>query len=335
MRRRCLRSLCALGPPVVLGLLAVLVACGPPSPTAAAEPVWADSTGEYIVGGTLAEVYGAERVLVNGFPLHITTGPGSMIAPGTGLGTPMTPALVSGRNEAAVEVVPAVFGSAAGLEVGPVRFQMWVEAPDGSVVPGTERGLAHVDSVVTAWGADLAARWGRWGPAALDSARTWAQGHPVRVAVSFERPGGARPTDGAPSFDGVFREAPVIRGTPADSARLRAYAAELGALMARRDTAALWAAFEGRYADEFVWWGGAEAVGEDSAAAVAGARGRLVFERPVPFGAADVRLRSWSGGRVWEAYRDGARGLLEPGDRSTWQPVYVGEGPDGRLRVVR
>ena len=172
------------------------------------------------------------------------------------------------------------------------------------------------------------------GPA-LDSARAWARAHPVVVATSFVRPGGSRPSDGGPAFDGVFRRAPVIRGAAADSARLRRYAVHLGRLMAEADTAALWEAFEPAYADAFAAAGGADGVGQDSASFMAGTRSRVVMSRAVTFEAEDVRLRSWSGGRVWELYRDGADGLFQGLERGPFREVYVGEGADGRLRVVR
>ena len=313
-------------------------ACGPAgTPPASAGAAPAGSTGEYVVAGSLDEVYGAVRVLVNGFPpVRLPTdGVIARYAPGTGLGTYATPALVSGENVAAVEVVPAVFGSPSGPAVGPVRFRAWVEAPDGTTVPGTERPAAHVDSVVAAWTAELGARWAGWsrgGGAAEDSARAWAQRRPVRVEMRFARPGGA--ADGAPSFDAVFRDAPVIAGTPADSARLRAYAVQLRDLTAARDTAALWAAFAPKYADEFTAAGGTDGVGQDSASFMAGTRSRVVMSGAVPFGGSDVRLRSWAGGRVWELYRDGADGLLQVGGLGPFRSVFVAE-VDGRLRVVR
>ena len=308
-------------------------ACGPAgTPPASAGAAPAGSTGEYVVAGSLDEVYGAVRVLVNGFPpVRLPTdGVIARYAPGTGLGTYATPALVSGENVAAVEVVPAVFGSPSGPAVGPVRFRAWVEAPDGTTVPGTERPAAHVDSVVAAWTAELGARWAGWsrgGGAAEDSARAWAQRRPVRVEMRFARPGGA--ADGAPSFDAVFRDAPVIAGTPADSARLRAYAVQLRDLTAARDTAALMAEFAPSVDARYRQSGAA-----DSAAFYERNRQAFVLDDPAPFGAPDVGLRSWAGGRVWELTRPGARPLLS-GPGGAVRAVYVGEGPDGALRVVR
>ena len=313
----------------------------------------------------LAAVTGAVTTLVNGLPVGDRLGFMAALAPGTGVDAYMTPALVSGRNTASVEVVPFLTRAGGSVAPLPVRLRVWVEAPDGSVVAGTERGAAHVDSVVAVWTAELRSRWAGWvraedsvfaarpgllealadsaesgarsaaygaGPA-LDSARAWAARNPVRVATAFERPGGG--ADGQPAFDAVVRDARAIAGTPADSARLRAFAVRLLALTAARDTAALWEAFEPKYADEFLWWGGAEGVGEDSVSFMAGTRDRVVMSEAAPFEASDVRLRSWAGGRVWELHRDGADGLFQGSGGGPYREVYVGEGPGGELRVVR
>ena len=136
----------------------------------------------------------------------------------------------------------------------------------------------------------------------------------------------------------MFRDAPVIAGTPADSARLRAYGARLLALASGR-TAEDGASYYDEMAPSVADWTllyGKTAIPSDSlrrrwaANAVSGKRGALV-----PFGTPDVRLRSWAGGRVWELYRDGEERLLSDLDGGGGPaPVFVGE-VDGRLRVVR
>ena len=324
---------------VLLSAWALLASCE--SGPAAAQPdhVGRDSTGQYSVRFEVAEFRGAYTLAANGFPVErppfrIDGRPGQEFA---GF---LTPALVSGRNVAAVEVVPDVSGGA----VGPLRFRMWVEGPDGSVVPGTERGAAHVDSVVAAWASDLRGRWAGWGPSAADSARAWAEAHPVRVETAWVRPGGGRPSDGQPSFDAVFRDAPAIGGTAADSARLRAYAVRLGRLLAAAATdtsaaAALYDEFGPAVSDETGWY----RVTADGtrAGAVAEVAGEWSGHFQSDFGSAEVGLRSWAGGRVWEVYRTDA----PPGGEEAlfvakeslggaWVRVYVGE-VDGQLRVVR
>ena len=317
---------------------------------------------EYAVDGEVVDLSGRLTILANGFPVHKDGIYGTLRA-GTSLRKRLTPALVSGENVAAYEVVPFLSRTADGVSARPVRFTMWVEAPDGSEVEGTRRGVAASDSAFARWERALGGRWAEWAAAedsvlaarpglltaladsvasdphagaygvgpALDSARAWAAANPVVVETHFVRSGA--PTDIQPSFDAVFREAPVIAGTARDSSRLRAYAVRLRDLTADRDTAALWASFAPKYADEFAWWGGADGVGEDSASFLAGTRSRVVVGDLVPFEAADVRLRSWAGGRVWELYRDGADGLLAR-PSGMFREVYVGE-VDGELRVVR
>ena len=355
-----------VGAAALAALALARAACEPAAGHAASAPAPpCEPTGEYTVGGSLDAVHGAVRVLVNGFPgwpagdLDLV----AMEAPGAGLGTPMTPALVSGRNDVAVEVVPAVRGPVGGGPVaGPARLRVWVCGPDGRVVPGTERGS---DPALAAWRAELARRWPAWraaedsvlradpalaadlaealaadpgaavmgrGPA-LDSARAWARANPVVVRTHFVRPSGpdGRPSDGEPSFDGVFRGGPVIGGTAADSARLRAYAVRLLALTAARDTAALVAelapAAERRYV--------VSATSEPSEAWLARFRRSVVVSEPdLDWGASDVELTSWAGGRVWQLARRGARGRLLTSRTGTHRgPVYVAE-VDGRLRVV-
>ena len=249
-------------------------------------------SGEYEVVFEAVDLSGSYVLTANGFPVERP--PLTIRArPGQEFGAFLTPALVSGENRAAVEVVPSVRRTSGGVAAGPVRLRLWVEGPDGSVVPGSARGVAASDSAFGRWRAELERRWPGWvaaedsalaadpalaraladsvgrdpragaygvGPA-LDSARAWAAAHPVVVATAFVRPGGARPSDGAPSFDAVFRSAPVIRGTAADSARLRDYAVRLRDLTVARDTAALWDEFEPAFADDYLVWGGAEGTG--------------------------------------------------------------------------
>ena len=317
---------------------------------------------EYAVNGEAVDLAGQLTILANGFPVH-QDGVYGMRQAGASLKKRLTPALVSGRNEAAYSVVPFLSRSSAGVAATPVRFTMWVEAPDGSVVPGTARGVAASDSASAAFERGLRARWAGWARAedsllaarpgllraladsvgsdphasaygagpALDSARAWAARNPVVVRTSFVRSGGAERTpDGQPSFDAVFRDAPVIGGAAADSARLRAYAVRLGALQLARDTAAAFAEFEPAFAARFAVGGGAAAIGMDSTALMARLRDQSIVAGPgeVPVTPAEVGLRSWAGGRVWELYRGAGDPLLDN------LRVYVGE-VGGALRVVR
>ena len=351
---------------------ALLAGCGSdarPSPAAPCGP------GPYVAVVVLDAVRGAERVTANGYPLHVTYGPGSAMSPGSEVARPLTPALVSGRNAVVAAVAPAV--EAAGLDrtapprVGPARFRAWVCGPGGAVVAGDPASAAASDSAFAAWRAAFSARWPGWvaaedsalaadpaladslaalvardrvaaatgaGPA-LDSARAWAAAHPVAVAVAFVRPGGGSPSDGEPSFDAVLRDAPVIGGTPADSARLRAYAVRLRDLAAAGDTA-LRSEVVRSVGDAYARRGRplppADSLDRAWAAAAAEGTGWFMWgPGDAPFEAGDVRLRSWAGGRVWELYRDGADGLFQGPGRGPFKEVFVGEGPGGALRVVR
>jgi hypothetical protein len=332
---------------------------------------------EYAVDGEAVDLAGHLTILANGFPVHEDAVFGRRRA-GASLRKRLTPALVSGENVAAYEVVPFLSRTAGGVAARPVRFTMWVEAPDGSEVGGTRRGVAASDSAFAAWERALAARWAGWAAAedslfearpallaaladsvasdphagaygvgpALDSARAWSQANPVRVATSFVRPGGVgRPSDGAPSFDAVFREAPVIQGTPADSARLRAYAVRLRDLIDARDGSAVYDEFAVSVDHSFEFRGVAPPPRDSLRALWAlDADGDEWFFSTgggvESYEASDVMLRSWAGGRVWELYREGADGLLQAPPRAVdaatvSSEVYIGAGPNGRLRVVR
>lgn len=260
----------------LLVLFAVL-GCGsdaPPSATpfdrAPASPV-CEVRGEYHVVTVYDAVRGSPRVLTNGYPIHFTYSPGSSAAPGNTVGRNITTALVSGRNEVVVAVAPSVSSPAGGAPSGgPARFRAWVCSPDGEVVVAADAAAA--DSAFVVWERELRARWPAWAAAensayrarpaladsfaavvaedaawasvgvgvALDSARAWAAREPVAVRLVFERGAG----DGQPSFDALFREAPVLAGTAADSARLRAYAVRLRDLSVADDGAALYDEFE-------------------------------------------------------------------------------------------
>ena len=260
-------------------------------------------------------------VTVNGFPVE--AGPGAVTY--EGFEADATPALVSGENVVAVRMRPLLGRAGDRLQVGRPSLSVRAACADGS---GAALGAGEVSAAHGAWRSGLARRWARWrsGPGALDSARAWAGRHPAVAEARFTRPAGA-----APSFDGVFRGGPVIAGTPADSARLRAYAVRLLALTAARDTAALVdelaPAAERRYV--------VSATSEPSEAWLARFRRSVVVSEPdLDWGASDVELTSWAGGRVWQLARRGARGRLLTSRTGTHRgPVYVAE-VDGRLRVV-
>ncbi|WP_420457098.1 hypothetical protein [Rubrivirga sp.] len=166
------------------------------------------------------------------------------------------------------------------------------------------------------------------------------EANPLVAEAVFVRPGGRSPADGAPSFDAVFREAPVIAGTPADSARLRAYAVRLRDLLDGADAEGIYREIGPAINDSVgTYQVTAEGTRERDLDDIRRewTRFRTDFDEP------DVGLRSWAGGRVWELYRDdevagalGKRALLLRGDDriETWLRLYVGE-VGGELRVVR
>jgi hypothetical protein len=162
-------------------------------------------------------------------------------------------------------------------------------------------------------------------PGALDSIRAWAQRHPLTVSTTFDNEAG-------PDFSRIFEEAPIIEGTPADSARLRDYAMRLRDLMARKDTAALFEEFrpsiEGRFrAHSF----------SDRTAFMKKNRNAVVLEDAIlEFSREEVKIRAWCGGRVWELWREGSENQMffERPSGYGMGELYVAE-LDGELQVVR
>ena len=297
---------------------------------------------------------------------------------------PLGPGLVSGRNEAAFRVQPQLRrGGSAGpsgygreLVVPGQRFalRVWggqgLQSSVGAYVEGTHVPEEAVAEALVRWEAEIQRRWARWlaaedsayaagspaGPSAgaewdefgpaLHAAWRWARDHPFEVATSWERAVGpdGRPADGGPAFDGLLRDGPVIRGTAADSARMRDYAVRLLAL-AVEDPAAFWSELAPAVRDgvEQVRPGAGPAARDSVVSVRVGAAEPWVGL--VPFTASDVALRSWAGGRVWELYVPGQEGLLmsrrpppdRPGVYGT-STVYLGAFVglvDGELRVVR
>ncbi len=186
---------------------------------------------------------------------------------------------------------------------------------------------AEVDSTYEAWTQCAQERWQAYvketgGPqAALDSIRAWAARHPMTVSTTFDNEHG-------PDFSEIFEEAPVIEGTPRDTARLKDYAMKLRRWMINRDTSAIYDAFEVRMNDEFRMSGAPE---ENRSRFVETYQSGLIFEdadEELTFGRSKVGVRRWSGGRVWELYRKPSKPLLRRMD------VYVAE-IDGELKVVR
>jgi hypothetical protein len=205
-----------------------------------------------------------------------------------------------------------------------------------------ERGRiteAEVDSAYEAWRQKARKQWeryrSRFDRGELDSLRAWASRHPMTVSTTFDNENG-------PDYSRIFEEAPVIR----DTGRLKEYAIQLRDLMARKDTAGL--------VDEFlpVIWTGRDSLilsrlrSNFSEEQIRSVREHIVMDEAyLDIERADVGMRRWVGGRVWELYYkpDGnalfaARSLREGTPEYTGsgrkRPVYVAE-LGGDLKVVR
>jgi hypothetical protein len=313
-----------------LALVALGASCGDAAP-----PPASVYDGDLRADLHVERVAGRWLVTLNGFPVWDRTDePASTV--NNWIDPDLNQALVSEGNELRVEVWPRLSWTAGGPAAGASSIRGSVVEVGAGPVAGTafDLGTARPE-----WERALRAGWERWrraggADAARDSVRAWAEANPVAVSVAFDV------RAGAPSFDAVFRAAPVIAGTPADSARLRAYAVRLRDLLDDADAEGVYREIGPSISDSV---GTYQVTMEGTRESDLNDIRREWTRFRTDFAAADVGLRSWAGGRVWELYRDdgvagalGKRALLLRGDDrlETWLRVYVGE-VDGALRVVR
>jgi hypothetical protein len=238
-----------------------------------------------------------------------------------------------------------ILASGRKLKIGAVNLHGHVTRDyDGELtLRGADITTSQVDSAYRAWTERARAQWAEYRsqgvPGALDSLRAWAERHPLTVSTTFDNEAG-------PDFSRIFEEAPVIEGTPADSARLRDYAMRLRDLMARKDTAAL--------VEEFLplLWEGQDSLNVEQLRSnfteeqIQSVREHIVLDDAyLDIRRSDVGLRRWADGRVWELYYepDGnalfvSRTLREGTEEYTGmggkREVYVAE-LGGELKVVR
>jgi hypothetical protein len=281
---------------------------------------------DYEMRLTLSDFEGYFVMTVNGFPVERLPSMSSMTKQEvTGQ---LNTALVEKRNEAGVEVMPYLSAVGTNLDVGTVDIQVEVLCEEEVVQGGTIEEAA-VDSAYRAWTDRARAKWrdyqSRNVRGALDSIRAWAEQNPMTVSTTFDNEAG-------PDFSRLFEEAPVIEGTPTDSARLKDYAMHLQSLLREKKGAALYR--EIRPAAE----ASARELGE-SPPPTSKRRARWrkdaengegwFDEKPPEFGRSDVGLDRWAEGRVWELYRRPGREPLLGG----WN-IFIAE-VEGELKVVR
>jgi hypothetical protein len=198
---------------------------------------------------------------------------------------------------------------------------------------------ARVDSAYAAWQEALNPVWtsvlraeaaSKLGSAsAIQAMRDSVAARPFELTATFDNERG-------PDFSALFEEAPVIERTPADSARLRAYALKLKTLLLNRNGRALYEHV--RIADQArrraAPGGTADSVQDDRRLqqwVTAAKNGTAWFDRlpeRTAFQRSDLRLERWCDGRVWEVGLTKDRPLF-----GGWH-LYVAE-VGGELRVVR
>ncbi len=237
-------------------------------------------------------------------------------------------ALIGERNKAEVEVVPFLRGAGGRLDVGKVEIRMEVFCEE-QLVPGGVVTESQVDSAYEAWEGRAREQWAEYRSAvergALDSMRAWAERHPLTVSTTFDNEAG-------PDFSRIFEEAPVLEDTPATRTRLKDYAMRLRDLMAEKDTSALLRETRPLFADHET---GRPSRKQRVLKIIA--ENWLVQDWRLDFTKEDIGVRPWSGGRVWELYKESSgKELFVAGqERETGTlDIYVAE-LEGALKVVR
>jgi hypothetical protein len=267
---------------------------------------------------------GQLTVTLNGFPVEKSTG----IMQYSQRRAPLNTALVGEENHVAFRSEPLLMGT-GGLMIGEHEELRGGVRCNATPVSGAKITAAAVDSAYRAWTDRARAKWrdyqSRNVRGALDSIRAWAEQNPMTVSTTFDNEAG-------PDFSRLFEEAPVIEGTPTDSARLKDYAMHLQSLLREKKGAALYR--EIRPAAE----ASARELGE-SPPPTSKRRARWrkdaengegwFDEKPPEFGRSDVGLDRWAEGRVWELYRRPGREPLLGG----WN-IFIAE-VEGELKVVR
>ena len=298
---------------------------------------------------------GRYTLTINGFPVEREIAP--VQATGKDIGARINTALIHGKNTAAIHVRPFVEQRAEDMAIHPIDVRLWIAryATDGTYVSvhsssrqnrrqGEEprptafgTSVAQVDSAHAAWSQSARRQWQTYretvGAAALDSLRAWARLHPMTVRTTFDNEHG-------PDFSDLFEEAPIIEGTPADSARLRAYAMHLRNLMENQRADALYQEFLPRNKMLRRENGKPPLPPDTSAYRQEGLKNIRThwFERDflTDFQASDIRLTRWVDGRIWQIERGNGLPLFVTdtiGSRGEIS-IYVAEIND-TLKVVR
>jgi len=281
---------------------------------------------------------GAMTTTVNGFPIdHFPMGryTSDTICPR------METALIGDGNTMVARIAPYLSTRGSKLHLGTVDVQLHARRMGkGPALPPLSKAKRTNDEIretYRTWGNALLPVWRDYlerqqadraanpdrAPWALDSMRAYVRQHPLVISMRFENRYG-------PDFSGLFEEAPIIEGTPADTARLTRYALHLRDLMAAKDTAALYEEFRIAFEDSYTS-SVPKPTKEGRRDHLASNREHIVLSGLVDeldFDERRVRARKWAGGRVWELYRRPDQPLLRN------LPVYVAE-VDGSLKVVR
>jgi hypothetical protein len=257
---------------------------------------------------------------VNGFPIE--NFPMGRWQPDTTCAR-METALIGEGNTLRAHIQPHLSTQGQRLQVGNVDLAIHArrmgQGPQLPPLSKAKRTRDEVRAAYKEWGSALLPVWREYverqnadleanpdrRPWALDSMRAYVRRNPLVISMRFTNRYG-------PDFSGLFEEAPVIEGTPADTARLTRYALHLRDLMAAKDTAALYEEFRIRRAHNrrrmkgqgmrveqrsdaehrrraYKYYNDSWFGGEDS----------LILD----FDEDDIRLRTWDNSRIWEIYR--------------------------------
>jgi hypothetical protein len=135
-----------------------------------------------------------------------------------------------------------------------------------------------------------------------------------------------------PDFSRIFEEAPKLKDTSGTRKRLKDYAMHLLDLMAAKDTSALFEEFRPSVMGRFRM----RHFDSKSEYMAKNWKAMILEDAILDFGRSDVALRPWSGGRVWELWREDSenQAFFETPSGYGMGELYVAE-LGGELKVVR
>ena len=285
-------------------------------------------SGEYLLAVHWIDVYANFVVTINGFPARERWVKGRAV--NNAFDVFLQTGLVDGANEVEVRLRPRIRHQGSELSLSGIEFRVEVFPSRRKEQPTAVIEEVQVDSAYSQWKSQVRKKWmayleGQPPEEAMDAVEAWMEKHPFTVSTRFDNEAG-------PDFSRVFEKAPRLEDTPSTRKRLKDYAMRLRDLMAEKDTLGLFREARPLFTDH----GTGTPYEKDRILKII-ATNWFVQDWRLDFTRAEVGLRRWSGGRVWELYKasTGNELFVAGEEKETGLlDIYVAE-LDGELRVVR